>query len=127
MYVPLYAPLLPPITSYKAELARHGPPPWLPPTTQNKAELARNEPTPCRTDEVFPAIAYTLAMIGELRLVPPTTSHPSKRRVSYAATPVGGSATAATSATVRRSQSRSFCQPGLRMYAEQPLVEPAHA
>ena len=76
---------------------------------------------------MFPAIAYTLAMIGELRLVPPTTSHPSKPNVSYTASPVCGSATAATSATVRRSQSRSFCQPGLWMYAEQPLVEPAHA
>ena len=38
-----------------------------------------------------------------------------------------GSATAETSATVRRAQPVSVCQEGLGSYAEQPLPAPFHA
>ena len=44
--------------------------------------------------------------------------------MSYTATPVLGSATAATSATVRRAQPVSCCQVGLGSYDEQPLPAP---
>src|SRR4051794_10508282 len=86
------------------------------------------------------------ATIGADRLVPPIFAHPlspcaapefsstphSKAsgqllNVSYTARPVTGSATAATSATVRRVQPASCCQVGLASYREQPLPEPAHA
>src|SRR5205823_8850684 len=65
-------------------------------------------------------------MIGAATLVPPNTSHPPgcRRYVSYTATPVFGSATAATSVTVRREQPASVCQLGFEMYALQPLPAP---
>src|SRR5436309_13158904 len=85
-------------------------------------------------------------MIGADRLVPPTWAQPSRPcasppasivshsaasrqllYVSYTARPVRGSATAATSATVRRAQPRSCCHAGFGSYLEQPLPEPLHA
>src|SRR5262249_24951478 len=63
-------------------------------------------------------------MIGDEALVPPYTAHPLKPNVWYTATPVAGSATAATSATVRIEQPLSVCQAGLASTIEQPLPGP---
>src|SRR6202012_3097123 len=50
----------------------------------------------------LPARAYIAASIGEEALVPPTSFHPPlPLEVSYTATPVAGSASAATSLSVR--------------------------
>ena len=51
-------------------------------------------------------------MIGEATLVPPNTVQPPEPYVSYTATPVAGSATAETSATVRREQPVSVWNDG---------------
>src|SRR6266849_2751356 len=75
------------------------------------------------------ASAYTEPMIGAATLVPPKTSQPLRPLdgvLSYTHTPVLGSATAATSATVRSEHPTSCCQLGLAMYALQPLPEPLH-
>src|SRR3954453_12796261 len=64
-------------------------------------------------------------MIGAAALVPPNLSHlltPAEGAKTL--TPVAGSATAETSATVRRVQIGSVCQSGRGMYAEQPLPAP---
>jgi hypothetical protein len=50
------------------------------------------------------ASAYIAPMIGEATLVPPNTVQPPEPYESYTATPVAGSATAETSAIVRREQ-----------------------
>src|SRR5215469_11179126 len=63
-------------------------------------------------------------MIGDAALVPPNTFQPPAWE-SYVATPVAGSATAETSATVRLEQPVSSCQDGLGSYAEQPEPAPA--
>src|SRR6266487_659142 len=68
-------------------------------------------------------------MIGAETLVPPNTNQPLrpwKAVLSNTATPVFGSATALTSATVRRTQPLSVCQDGLVTKAEQPLPAPLH-
>ncbi len=68
-------------------------------------------------------------MIGEATLVPPNTIHPDCPKyavLSYTATPVFGSATAATSATVRREQPLSVCHDGLDSYELQPDPAPLH-
>src|SRR5437667_4960403 len=68
-------------------------------------------------------------MTGAATLVPPKTSQPDrpwKAKLSKTATPVAGSATALTSATVRRAQPVSVCQLGLVTKAEQPLPAPFH-
>jgi hypothetical protein len=67
----------------------------------------------------LPASAYSDATIGALALVRPTIPHPLKHCPShwlnklqllwYTATPVFESATADTSATVRRAQPPSVC------------------
>src|SRR3954454_3193469 len=62
-------------------------------------------------------------MIGGDALVPPNTIQPGEPNVSYTATPVFGSATAETSATLGAPQPPSACQDGLATNAEQP--EPA--
>src|SRR5215469_8984132 len=75
-----------------------------------------------------PARAITPAMNGEDALVPPITSQPgSPLSVSYTAGPVCGSASAATSATIRPGQLGSLCQAGLSIHAEQPAPAPYHA
>src|SRR5487761_1133744 len=66
-----------------------------------------------------PARAYVEAMTGDATLVPPTSTQPPAP-LPYTATPVDGSATADTSATVRFWQPVSRCQAGLPSYAEQP-------
>src|SRR4051812_43116330 len=69
-------------------------------------------------------------MSGAEALVPPTTYQAllPLYEVSYAATPVFGSATALTSATVRRAQAGPVCHGWLAAsYAEQPLPAPDHA
>src|SRR5690348_11741683 len=76
-------------------------------------------------------------MIGDDALVPPTTPQPLKQLprtwlmrlqfVSYRCTPLFGSATADTSATVRRAQAVSGCHGCLASYAEQPLPAPLQA
>src|SRR5581483_1589685 len=67
-------------------------------------------------------------MIGDATLVPPKISHePPVPYVSYTHTPVLGSATAETSATLRREQLASVCHAGLASYALQPLPAPLHA
>src|SRR5690349_7184816 len=63
-------------------------------------------------------------MIGADALVPPTVIH---WPMNITATPVFGSATAETSATVRRAQPVSVCQAGLGSKALQPLPAPLHA
>ena len=97
-------------------------------------------------EAVLPARAYTEAMSGELRLVPPTWAQPSRPcatpssirtsqllldpqllYVSYTPRPELGSASAETSATVRLAQPVSCCQDGLGSYDEQPLPAPDHA
>src|SRR5262245_29209698 len=65
-------------------------------------------------------------MIGAETLVPPNTFQPPSWKVSYTATPVAGSATAATSATVRLEQPLSLCHAGYASYSEQPLPAPLH-
>src|SRR5205814_1744407 len=73
------------------------------------------------------ASANTAPTIGEETLVPPRTIHPLRPTdgvLSYTQTPVLGSATAATSATVRRPHPASCCQSGFAMYTLQPLPEP---
>src|SRR3954452_7318947 len=68
-------------------------------------------------------------MSGAATLVPPNTNQfapPVLPKLSYTATPVAGSATAATSLIVRRAQAGSCCHEGLAMYAEQPLPAPLH-
>src|SRR4051812_20219577 len=63
-------------------------------------------------------------MIGADALVPPTVTHiPPKRTL----TPVSGSATAETSATVRRAQPVSVWNVGFGSNALQPLPAPSHA
>src|SRR5256885_3696147 len=95
---------------------------------------------------VLPASANTLAMIGEDALVPPTCAQPSRPwarpseismsqselvpqllYVSYTPTPVFGSATAETSATVRRAQPESCCQAGFVSFDEHPEPAPDQA
>src|ERR1700721_1052626 len=66
------------------------------------------------------------AMIGEATLVPPTSSHPPWSYVSYIATPVFGSATAATSLFVRFEQPESCCQAGFFSKPEHPDPVPDH-
>src|SRR5690348_11932439 len=74
----------------------------------------------------LPASAYTAAMIGVEALVPPTWFQPPlPLEVSNTATPVLGSATAATSALVRLLQPVSCCQDGLGSTAEQPEPVPS--
>src|SRR3954449_12094890 len=63
-------------------------------------------------------------MIGADALVPPTVTHAPMKRTF---TPVSGSATAETSATVRFAQPVSVCQAGLGSKALQPLPAPDHA
>ena len=63
-------------------------------------------------------------MIGDEALVPPTVNHWPANRT---ATPVFGSATAETSATVRLLQPVSVCQDGFGSYALQPLPAPLQA
>jgi len=63
-------------------------------------------------------------MIGAEALVPPTVNHMSPNST---ATPVFGSATAETSATVRRAQPVSVCHAGVGSKALQPLPAPLHA
>jgi NAD(P)-dependent dehydrogenase (short-subunit alcohol dehydrogenase family) len=58
------------------------------------------------TEDALPANAYTVAMSGDATLVPPNTNQPDKppdEVLSKTATPVFGSATALTSAIVRRA------------------------
>src|ERR671936_952584 len=63
-------------------------------------------------------------MIGDEALVPPTVNH---RPAKSTATPVFGSATAETSATVRREHPESVCQEGFVTWELQPLPAPLHA
>jgi len=67
-------------------------------------------------------------MIGDETLVPPNCSQPTLPLLSavesYTATPVLGSATAETSATVRFVQPASCCQDGFGSYAEHPEPVP---
>src|SRR5262245_47202317 len=66
-------------------------------------------------------------MIGAEALVPPYTAQPVPPKVWYTATPVGGSATADTSASARRVQPVvTVCQVGLVSKAEQPEPAPFH-
>src|SRR5690349_19488781 len=70
------------------------------------------------------------AMSGADTLVPPNLSQPELLRLTgaYTATPVFGSATAETSATVRWSaQPISVCHAGLAYTVLQPLPAPLHA
>src|SRR5579872_1127279 len=60
-------------------------------------------------------------MIGEATLVPPISTHCPPYTI---ATPVLGSASAATSATVRAGQPLSSCHDGFGMYWLQPLPAP---
>src|SRR5215469_13047742 len=73
----------------------------------------------------LPARAKTAAMIGEDALVPPTWRKPFWSKVSKTATPVFGSATAATSLSVRREQPVSVCHDGFASSAEQPAPVPS--
>src|SRR5579872_1070380 len=75
-------------------------------------------------DEPLPASAYIPATSCALTLVPPKTFQPPTR-VTYAATPVAGSATAATSLTVRFVHPVSCCQLGFGTKTLQPLPVPA--
>src|SRR5689334_8629462 len=72
----------------------------------------------------LPASAIIAAMIGDDALVPPTTA---QSPWTYTATPVFGSATAATSADVRIGQCASCCHAGFATYAEQPEPAPFQA
>ena len=73
------------------------------------------------------ASAYIAPTIGEATLVPPKTVHPPEPYESYTATPVAGSASAETSATVRRTQPLSVWKAGFASYLEQPLPAPSVA
>ena len=66
---------------------------------------------------------------GDDTLVPPNTIHAVEWCVAgpNTATPVFGSATAETSASVRFAQPVSVCQLGLANTALQPLPAPLHA
>src|SRR6266702_350531 len=64
------------------------------------------------------------AMIGDATLVPPNTC---QLPCTNTATPVFGSATADTSATVRWAQPVSVWNAGFGSKAEQPLPAPDHA
>src|ERR1044071_4114403 len=79
----------------------------------------------------LPARANMAASIGEEALVPPTSFHPPlPLEVSYTATPVLGSASAATSLSIRREQPdrpSEACQDGCGSTAEQPDPVPFHA
>src|SRR3954451_14377942 len=66
-------------------------------------------------------------MIGADALVPPNVAQPMKPNESYTATPVFGSATADTSATVRRGQPASVCHEGMVTKPEQPEPAPDQA
>ena len=73
---------------------------------------------------------YAPAISGDDALVPPTTPHalaPFVPSGPYVATPVCGSATADTSASVRFAQPVSDCQGGFGSNAEQPLLVSDHA
>src|SRR5690348_17229642 len=65
---------------------------------------------------------------GAATLVPPNTSQPERFFATgpYTATPVLGSATAETSATVRFAQPVSVCQLGLAYVVLQPEPAPLH-
>src|SRR5205085_465124 len=66
-------------------------------------------------------------MIGAEALVPPNTAQPLPPNVRNTATPVAGSATADTSATVLRGHPGSCCHGGFGDCAEQPEPAPFHA
>ena len=66
-------------------------------------------------------------MIGDDTLVPPNTVQPPEPYWSYTATPVAGSASAETSATVRCVQPVSVWNDGFVSYFEQPLPAPSLA
>src|SRR5258706_10725529 len=69
-------------------------------------------------------------MIGDETLVPPNTYQlfpPVDPCESYTATPVLGSATAETSASIRCAQPVSGCQLSFGKYVLQPLPAPLHA
>src|ERR1043166_3674711 len=73
-------------------------------------------------------------MIGDATLVPPNTSHAAGSSLpemstagANTATPVAGSATAATSATMRVSHPVSCCHDGFGARMLQPLTELIHA
>src|SRR5437868_5346230 len=82
-----------------------------------------------------------VATIGDDRLVPPTTNQPPRFGTpivyggvrfgvlyeSYTARPVPGSASAETSATLRRGQPASCCHAGLGSKSEHPLPDPLQA
>src|SRR3982751_2080298 len=68
-----------------------------------------------------------LATIGADALVPPKTVQPPPPKVRYTATPVAGSATADTSATVLCAQPVSCCQGGFGIPAERPEPAPLPA
>ena len=78
---------------------------------------------------VLPVRANVAAMIGELALVPPTTIHPvpSLPKVSKTATPVFGSATAETSASMRLVHPVSVSKLGFAMNWLQPEPPSSHA
>src|SRR2546430_16438673 len=69
------------------------------------------------------------AISGAATLVPPNTNQAELLEFAgpKTATPVLGSATAETSATVRREQPVSVCQDCFASYAEQPLPAPLQA
>src|SRR6185437_4367409 len=77
----------------------------------------------------LPARAYMAASIGEEALVPPTSFQPPlPLEVSKTATPVAGSASAATSLSIRREQPlrpSAVCQDGCGSTAEQPDPVPS--
>src|SRR5215469_7617630 len=78
----------------------------------------------------LPARAYMAASMGEDALVPPTSFHPpSPLDVSYTATPVAGSASAATSLSIRLEQPAgrlsAACQDGFGSTVEQPDPVPS--
>src|ERR1700744_1407382 len=80
----------------------------------------------------LPARANMAASIGEEALVPPTSFHPpSPLEVSYTATPVAGSASAATSFAIRLEQPgarpSAVCQDGCGSKPEQPDPVPSPA
>src|SRR5437588_359180 len=77
----------------------------------------------------LPPSAYMAASIGEEALVPPTSFHPPlPLEVSYTATPVLGSASAATSLSIRLEQPvrpSAVCQDGWGSTDEQPDPVPS--
>src|SRR6059058_6059240 len=66
-------------------------------------------------------------MIGAAALVPPKTVQPPPPNVRNTATPVAGSATADTSATVFFAQPGSCCHGGFGLCVAQPEPAPLHA